>query len=50
MPLIMTELIMQLDPEPKVEFVSARNNAVWSVCNTGQVCLCTFVTAPVHFN
>ena len=27
----MTELIMQLDPEPKVEFVSACNNAAWSV-------------------
>ena len=56
MPSIMTELTMQLDPESKVEFVSARNNAVWSVgevallYNTGRVCLRTFSTAPVHFN
>ncbi|KAH9920928.1 ARM repeat-containing protein [Fomitopsis serialis] len=28
---IMHELIEQLDPEPKVEFVSACNNAAWSV-------------------
>ncbi|KAK7691867.1 hypothetical protein QCA50_005271 [Cerrena zonata] len=31
MPSIMNELIAQLDPEPKVEFVSACNNAAWSV-------------------
>ncbi|KZT69634.1 ARM repeat-containing protein [Daedalea quercina L-15889] len=30
-PAIMQELIEQLDPEPKVEFVSACNNAAWSV-------------------
>lgn len=36
MPGIMTELILQLDPEPKVEFVSASNNAAWSV---GEVAL-----------
>ena len=30
-PAIMHELIEQLDPEPKVEFVSACNNAAWSV-------------------
>ena len=36
MPAIMQELIMQLDPEPKVEFVSACNNAAWSV---GEVAL-----------
>lgn len=28
---IMGELILQLDPEPKLEFVSACNNAAWSV-------------------
>ncbi|GBE80766.1 Importin subunit beta-2 [Sparassis crispa] len=28
---IMRELIIQLDPEPKVEFISACNNAAWSV-------------------
>ncbi|KAJ7579308.1 armadillo-type protein [Mycena floridula] len=28
---IMSELILQLDPEPKVEFISASNNAAWSV-------------------
>ncbi|TFY79591.1 hypothetical protein EWM64_g4421 [Hericium alpestre] len=33
---IMQELIMQLDPEPKVEFISACNNAAWSV---GEVAL-----------
>jgi transportin-1 len=33
---IMHELILQLDPEPKVEFVSASNNAAWSV---GEVAL-----------
>jgi len=31
MPGIMHELIGQLDPEPKFEFVSASNNAAWSV-------------------
>ena len=36
MPLIMQELVLQLDPEPKVEFVSACNNAAWSV---GEVAL-----------
>ena len=36
MPGIMVELIVQLDPEPKVEFVSASNNAAWSV---GEVAL-----------
>jgi len=36
MPQIMNELILQLDPEPKMEFVSACNNAAWSV---GEVCL-----------
>lgn len=36
MPSIMAELISQLDPEPKVEFVSACNNAAWSV---GEVAL-----------
>jgi transportin-1 len=36
MPGIMQELIMQLDPEPKFEFVSASNNAAWSV---GEVAL-----------
>ncbi|KLO11081.1 ARM repeat-containing protein [Schizopora paradoxa] len=36
MPQLMNELINQLDPEPKVEFVSACNNAAWSV---GEVCL-----------
>lgn len=36
MPSIMQELIIQLDPEPKVEFVSACNNAAWSV---GEVAL-----------
>lgn len=36
MPAIMQELILQLDPEPKVEFVSACNNAAWSV---GEVAL-----------
>ena len=30
-PSIMQELISQLDPEPKVEFVSACNNAAWAV-------------------
>lgn len=33
---IMQELIDQLDPEPKVEFISACNNAAWSV---GEVAL-----------
>ncbi|KAM6504151.1 Armadillo-type fold [Amanita muscaria] len=36
MPGIMNELILQLDPEPKVEFISASNNAAWSV---GEVAL-----------
>lgn len=36
MPQVMQELIAQLDPEPKVEFVSACNNAAWSV---GEVAL-----------
>lgn len=36
MPSIMGELIAQLDPEPKVEFISACNNAAWSV---GEVAL-----------
>jgi transportin-1 len=36
MPQIMQELILQLDPEPKVEFISASNNAAWSV---GEVAL-----------
>jgi transportin-1 len=36
MPGIMQELILQLDPEPKFEFVSAANNAAWSV---GEVAL-----------
>ncbi|PCH36569.1 ARM repeat-containing protein [Wolfiporia cocos MD-104 SS10] len=36
MPAIMQELTLQLDPEPKVEFVSACNNAAWSV---GEVAL-----------
>ncbi len=30
-PAIMQELIVQLDPEPKVEFISACNNAAWAV-------------------
>ncbi|KAI0741049.1 ARM repeat-containing protein [Earliella scabrosa] len=33
---IMQELILQLDPEPKVEFISACNNAAWAV---GEVAL-----------
>jgi transportin-1 len=33
---IMQELIQQLDPEPKMEFISACNNAAWSV---GEVAL-----------
>jgi len=36
MPAIMTELTLQLDPEPKFEFISASNNAAWSV---GEVAL-----------
>ncbi|EDR00554.1 uncharacterized protein LACBIDRAFT_240538 [Laccaria bicolor S238N-H82] len=36
MPGIMSELILQLDPEPKFEFISASNNAAWSV---GEVAL-----------
>ncbi|KIJ66034.1 hypothetical protein HYDPIDRAFT_87751 [Hydnomerulius pinastri MD-312] len=36
LPAIMAELILQLDPEPKVEFISACNNAAWSV---GEVAL-----------
>ncbi|EIW80522.1 transportin-PC [Coniophora puteana RWD-64-598 SS2] len=36
LPAIMNELILQLDPEPKVEFISACNNAAWSV---GEVAL-----------
>ncbi|KZT41877.1 ARM repeat-containing protein [Sistotremastrum suecicum HHB10207 ss-3] len=35
-PPIMEELMTQLDPEPKMEFVSACNNAAWSV---GEVAL-----------
>ena len=35
-PAIMQELISQLDPEPKVEFISACNNAAWAV---GEVAL-----------
>ncbi|KAL0571095.1 hypothetical protein V5O48_010862 [Marasmius crinis-equi] len=31
MPGIMAELTLQLDPEPKVDFISASNNAAWSV-------------------
>ena len=51
MPNIMSELIMQLDPEPKFEFISASNNAAWSV---GEVALrygrgeCSFILAMVH--
>lgn len=44
---VMQDLIMQLDPEPKVEFISACNNAAWSV---GEVALRfgrgTFFTFP----
>ena len=36
MPIIMQELVGQLDPEPKAEFISACNNAAWSV---GEVAL-----------
>jgi len=36
MPGVMQELIQQLDPEPKIEFISASNNAAWSV---GEVAL-----------
>lgn len=36
MPDIMSELILQLDPEPKTDFISASNNAAWSV---GEVAL-----------
>ncbi|TDL23096.1 ARM repeat-containing protein [Rickenella mellea] len=36
MPIIMQELVAQLDPEPKVEYISACNNAAWSV---GEVAL-----------
>ncbi|KAJ7350745.1 armadillo-type protein [Mycena albidolilacea] len=36
MPGIMAELILQLDPEPKYDFISASNNAAWSV---GEVAL-----------
>ena len=36
LPAVMSELVLQLDPEPKVEFVSACNNAAWSV---GEVAL-----------
>ncbi|KAG1854187.1 armadillo-type protein [Suillus subalutaceus] len=36
LPAVMAELIEQLDPEPKVEFISACNNAAWSV---GEVAL-----------
>lgn len=35
-PQIMPELIEQIMPEPKIEFVSACNNAAWSV---GEVAL-----------
>ncbi|EJF56854.1 ARM repeat-containing protein [Dichomitus squalens LYAD-421 SS1] len=34
-PAIMQELIVQLDPEPKVEFISACNNAAWAVGEIG---------------
>lgn len=30
-PILIQELILQLDPEPKVEYISACNNAAWSV-------------------
>ena len=30
-PAVMQELVAQLDPEPKVEFISACNNAAWAV-------------------
>jgi transportin-1 len=33
---ILNELVQQLDPDPKVEFISASNNAAWSV---GEVAL-----------
>lgn len=52
MPGIMQELIGQLDPEPKFEFVSASNNAAWSV---GEVSLrygrgmFFFVLVPLTF-
>lgn len=36
MPEIITELTLQLDPEPKAEFISASNNAAWSI---GEVAL-----------
>ncbi|KAJ6455241.1 armadillo-type protein [Mycena sanguinolenta] len=36
MPVIMAELILQLEPEPKYHFISASNNAAWSV---GEVAL-----------
>ncbi|KAF7295959.1 Importin beta-2 subunit [Mycena kentingensis (nom. inval.)] len=36
MPGIMQELTLQLDPEPKYDFISASNNAAWSV---GEVAL-----------
>ncbi|KAJ7658544.1 armadillo-type protein [Mycena rosella] len=36
MPGIMAELTLQLDPEPKYDFISASNNAAWSV---GEVAL-----------
>ncbi|KAJ3816092.1 armadillo-type protein [Lentinula raphanica] len=35
-PAIMSELVLQLDPEPKIEFVGVSNNAAWSV---GEVAL-----------
>ena len=35
-PAVMAELVQQLDPEPKLEFVSACNNAAWSI---GEVAL-----------
>lgn len=51
MPLIMAELVIQLDPEPKVEFISACNNAAWSV---GEVALrygtSTYITPSQHFS
>jgi len=31
MPGIMAEIILQLDPEPKYDFISASNNAAWSI-------------------
>lgn len=36
LPHVMNELVLQLDPEPRLEYVSACNNAAWSV---GEVAL-----------